>query len=109
LEDLYPIADFVTYPSLYEGFGNVLLETVYFRKPALVNRYSVFIDDIEPADFDFVTMDGEVTSKTVSKVEALFSDLETTMKVAEHNYNVAKQHFGFNRITDSLETVLAAT
>ena len=33
LWDLYHHADFVTYPSLYEGFGNALLEAIYFRKP----------------------------------------------------------------------------
>lgn len=38
LWDAYVHADFVTYPSLYEGFGNALLETIYFRLPALVNR-----------------------------------------------------------------------
>ena len=32
LWDAYIYADFVTYPSLYEGFGNALLETIYFQK-----------------------------------------------------------------------------
>ena len=30
LWDLYHHADFVTYPSTYEGFGNALLEAIYF-------------------------------------------------------------------------------
>jgi len=34
------------YPSLFEGFGNAFLEAVYYRKPMLVNRYSIFIADI---------------------------------------------------------------
>ena len=36
LWDIYPMADFVTYPSLYEGFGNALLETFYFSNPYLL-------------------------------------------------------------------------
>ena len=32
LWDLYPHADLVTYPSIYEGFGNALLEAFYFKK-----------------------------------------------------------------------------
>jgi len=32
LLDIYPLADFVTYPSRYEGFGNGLLEAIYFKK-----------------------------------------------------------------------------
>lgn len=39
LWDTYPHADFVTYPSFIEGFGNALIETIYFKLPALVNRY----------------------------------------------------------------------
>ena len=32
LWDVYPHADFITYPSLYEGFGNAFLEAIYFKK-----------------------------------------------------------------------------
>ena len=61
LWDLYHHADFVTYPSLYEGFGNALLEAIYFRKPVLINRYSIFVRDIEPKGFKLLTIDGFVT------------------------------------------------
>ena len=54
LWDVYPHADLVTYPSLYEGFGNAFLEAVYYGKPILVNRYSVYITDIEPKGFDVI-------------------------------------------------------
>ena len=33
LWDIYPHADFITYPSLLEGFGNAFLEAIYFKKP----------------------------------------------------------------------------
>ncbi|MEM9701651.1 MAG: glycosyltransferase family 4 protein, partial [Planctomycetota bacterium] len=61
LWDTYPHADFITYPSLYEGFGNALLEAFYFKKPVLVNRYSIFRQDIETKGFEVVTMDGYLT------------------------------------------------
>ncbi|MBW2640301.1 MAG: glycosyltransferase family 4 protein [Deltaproteobacteria bacterium] len=51
LLDVYPCADFITYPSLYEGFGNAFLEAIYFKKPILVNRYAIFVRDIEPKGF----------------------------------------------------------
>ncbi|MEJ2656216.1 MAG: glycosyltransferase family 4 protein, partial [Desulfobacterales bacterium] len=54
LWDIYPHADFITYPSLYEGFGNAFLEAVYFKKPLLINRYSTFIRDIEPKGFNLI-------------------------------------------------------
>ena len=39
LRDVYPHADFITYPSLYEGFGNAFLEAIYFKKPLLINFF----------------------------------------------------------------------
>ncbi|MFU8772378.1 MAG: glycosyltransferase, partial [Anaerolineales bacterium] len=45
LWDAYIHADLITYPSLYEGFGNALLETIYFKKLAVINRYPVYNAD----------------------------------------------------------------
>jgi glycosyltransferase involved in cell wall biosynthesis len=61
LWDLYPHADLVTYPSTYEGFGNALLEAIYFRKPTVINRYNIFVQDIEPKGFNLAVIDGFVT------------------------------------------------
>ena len=47
--DGYIAADVITYPSLYEGFGNALIESVYFRKLVVVNRYAVYDADIRAA------------------------------------------------------------
>ena len=74
LWDLYLHADFVTYPSLYEGFGNALLEAIYFRKPILINRYSIFVRDIEPKGFRLLTMDGFVTPSLATKVRRILTD-----------------------------------
>jgi glycosyltransferase involved in cell wall biosynthesis len=41
LEDVYPHADLVTYPSTFEGFGNAFLEAVYFCRPIVVNTYPI--------------------------------------------------------------------
>jgi glycosyltransferase involved in cell wall biosynthesis len=77
LWDIYPHADFITYPSLYEGFGNAFLEAVYFKKPLLINRYAIFVRDIEPMGFDLIVMDGYLTRKTVQKVKEV---LESTSR-----------------------------
>ena len=68
LWDAYVHADFVTYPSFVEGFGNALLETLYFRVPALVNRYDVYAADIGPLGFDLVEIDGGITEAAVEDV-----------------------------------------
>jgi mannosylglucosylglycerate synthase len=102
LDDFYEIADFVTFPSLQEGFGNAFLETIYFRKNILVNRYPVYQSDIEPLGFDCITMDGEITSEVVSAVEGRLGDPEALDKAAAHNLFLAREHFGMPVLRDRL-------
>ena len=85
LGDAYAAADFITYPSIYEGFGNALLEGFYYRKPILVNRYSIFIADIEPREFQVVTMDGYLTRETVRHVRKVIDDDEYRAQMVEKN------------------------
>ncbi|MGD9250645.1 MAG: glycosyltransferase family 4 protein, partial [Desulfobacterales bacterium] len=76
LWDVYPHADFITYPSLYEGFGNAFLEAVYFKKPLLINRYAIFVKDIEPKGFDLVVMDGFLTKRNIADVKHILESPE---------------------------------
>lgn len=107
LWDIYPHADFVTYPSLLEGFGNAFLEAIYFKKPLLVNRYPVFIRDIEPLGFDLATMDGFLTRETVQQVHTLLESTQHRREMVTHNYAVATRHFSYNVLRQSLDALLA--
>jgi glycosyltransferase involved in cell wall biosynthesis len=95
LWDIYPHADFITYPSLYEGFGNAFLEAIYFKKPLLINRYSIFVRDIEPKEFDLVVMDGFLTNKTVKKVKEVLESPERREKMVSTNYETAARYYSF--------------
>lgn len=95
LWDIYPYADFVTYPSLYEGFGNAFLEAIYFRKPMLINRYSIFVRDIEPKGFELVVMDGYLTQANIRSVRNIIDSAKLREKIANHNYAVAQKHFSY--------------
>jgi glycosyltransferase involved in cell wall biosynthesis len=95
LWNVYAHADFVTFPSLYEGFGNAFLEAIYFKKPLLVNRYATFVSDIEPKGFDLVKMDGEVTAKTVQEVRAILDSPDKTAEMVNRNYQIAKKHYSY--------------
>jgi glycosyltransferase involved in cell wall biosynthesis len=106
LWDVYPHADFVTYPTLYEGFGNALLEAVYFRKPMLVNRYSVYVADIAPLGFDFVEVDGWITDEAVSQVRRLLDDPGRRRAMVEKNYALARQHFSYQVLATALARLL---
>jgi glycosyltransferase involved in cell wall biosynthesis len=95
LWDIYPYADFITYPSLYEGFGNAFLEAIYFKKPLLINRYPIFVRDIEPKGFDLVVMDGFLTKKTVRAVREVLESRERREKMVNLNYEVASSHYSY--------------
>jgi glycosyltransferase involved in cell wall biosynthesis len=102
LWDAYPHADFVAYPSLYEGFGNALIETVYFRLPALVNRYSVYAADIGPLGFDFVEIDGEITDVAVAETVELLANPERRRVAVEKNFQLGKHHFSYQVLEEKL-------
>jgi len=106
LWDVYPHADFVTYPSLNEGFGNAFLETVYFKKPMMINRYATFVRDIEPMGFDIVCMDGFLTKKTVQCVKKILESPERKEKMVNHNYDIAARHYSYSVLQKRLDSIM---
>jgi glycosyltransferase involved in cell wall biosynthesis len=106
LWDLYPHADLVTYPSTYEGFGNALLEAIYFKKPVVINRYSIFVEDIAPKGFRLAEIDGFITRQVVEEVRRLLGDATYRREVTEHNYRVANRYYSYSVLKRSLRTIL---
>jgi len=108
LWDIYPHADFITYPSLYEGFGNAFLEAIYFQKPLLINRYAIFVRDIEPKGFDLVVMDGFLTESNVKQVREVLESSERRQRMVTHNYAVARRHYSYEGLRRWLNVLLYA-
>ena len=106
LWDIYPHADFVTFPSLYEGFGNAFLEAVYFRKPVLINRYTTFIRDIEPLGFDLAVMDGFLSQRTVQDVRDLVELPDRRDAAVNLNYDIAAHYFSYDLLRDQINSLL---
>jgi|SRR6056297_50117 len=102
LDDAYIAADLVTYPSLYEGFGNALLETIAHRLPAVVNRYDVYVRDIAPTGLRFVELDGRVDETAVAAVRRLLDDPAARREMVEHNRAVASRAFGLPALRERL-------
>jgi len=107
LWEFYPHADFITYPSLYEGFGNAFLEAIYFKKPILVNRYDTFVRDIEPLGFDLAVMDGYLSRKTVQAVAEILHSGRRKEKMVNTNYAVAARHYSYHVLRNYLNTIMA--
>ncbi|GHV29911.1 glycosyl transferase [Spirochaetia bacterium] len=106
LWDCYLNADFVTYPSTYEGFGNAFLEAIWFKKPILVNRYSIFQQDIEPLDFDVVVMENYVTPETIETVEAILKSEGAVDVMTSKNYALGQKFFSFKLLEQRLRQVM---
>ncbi len=102
IADVYRCADLVTYPSGYEGFGNAFLETIYYRRPIVVNRYSIFIADIEPRGFDVISIEGFATRKAIQKIQRVLSDTEYRLKMVNQNYELAEKYFSFEVLEQKL-------
>ncbi len=107
LHDLYPHADLVLYPSIYEGFGNALLEAFYFKVPIVVNRYPVWVRDIEPKGFRVPVMDGFVNRSVVAESIRLLDDQQYCSEMVEYNYNLAKEYYGYPILRYCLQTLLS--
>jgi glycosyltransferase involved in cell wall biosynthesis len=108
LWDVYPHADLVTYPSLYEGFGNAFLEAVYFRKPLLVNLYAIYLRDIKPLGFKAVEMSGYVTNSTVRQVEEILRNDKLREEWCDINYSICSRNFSYKVLQNKLRLRLFA-
>lgn len=106
LWDVYPHADLVTYPSTYEGYGNAFVEAVYFRRPVVVNRYSIFEVDIEPKGFEVIAFDGFLTDDTIVEVKNLLTDKTRLDAMAEKNYMLGWRYLSFEMLQEKLESIL---
>ncbi len=106
LWDLYPHANLVTYPSLYEGFGNAFLEAVYFRVPVLINRYAIFARDIEPKGFRMPVMDGFLTGTVVEEVRRILEDAAYREECLNHNYEMALRFYSYSVLRRKMRTLI---
>jgi mannosylglucosylglycerate synthase len=108
LTEAYAAADLVTYPSLYEGFGNALLEAVFHGKMVVVNRYPVYESDIRPIGLRFVEIDGAITDETVRDVRALLANPRRRATIARHNFEIGRRHFGYDLLEGHLREVIGS-
>jgi glycosyltransferase involved in cell wall biosynthesis len=106
LWDVYPHADLITYPSLYEGFGNAFLEAIYFKKPILINRYATFVRDIEPLGFDLAVMDGFLSKKTVQHVVEILESAKRRKTMVSNNYSIASRHYSYSLLRNQLTAIM---
>jgi len=121
LWDTYVFADFVTYPSLWEGWGNQLLEAIRARLPFLIFEYPVYKADIRPTGLRGVSLGDELrgvdtaglVSVTREQIAAaadeavmLLVDNARRQEMTAHNFAVAQQHFSMPALAKQLSLII---
>ena len=106
LWDVYPYADLVTYPSLFEGFGNAFLEAIYFKKPIVVNNYTIYEVDIRTKDFKVIFFNDFITDETVEQTANALLNPKQTLDECEHNYKQALKYFSYTKLRNNLKILL---
>jgi glycosyltransferase involved in cell wall biosynthesis len=121
LWDTYPAADLVTYPSLWEGWGNQFLEAVKAKLPIMVFEYEVYQQDIKAKGFKTISLGNQVreyNNQGLARVEQSFieqaadqavdllTDPILREEVVNHNYAVAQEHYSMDALARYLEPLL---
>ena len=120
--DMYNLADFVLYPSAWEGFGGLLLKAFASRLPVVVFEYPVFKDDIAPKGVRVVSLGDcileerdpaglvqlapEVLTKAAHEVLAILTNPEMYHEVTNHNFAIGKRYFGLDVPRSQLRDVI---
>jgi glycosyltransferase involved in cell wall biosynthesis len=106
LWDAYPYADLVTYPSTVEGFGNAFLEALYYKRPIVVNNYTIYATDIRPKGFRVIEFDDYITEETVEMTRKVLADKDFEIEICQHNYELAKRYFSYTVLRNKLQVLL---
>jgi glycosyltransferase involved in cell wall biosynthesis len=106
LEDVYLQSDLVTYPSTIEGFGNAFLEAIYYRRPIVVNSYSIFATDIKPKGFRVIEFDGYITDDTVRQARDALQQPNLARAMIENNYQLGRRYFSYSVLERSLQSLI---
>ena len=120
LWDAYVHCDMITYPSIYEGWGNQFLEGLFAKKPQIVFEYSVFTSDIKAFGFDYISLGNTYTLREnkLAKIEddVLENAAEETIKYlcnkqkyydcVNRNFDIGKKNLSIEALEKLIKTIL---
>ena len=117
LWDAYAHADIVTYPSIWEGWGNQFLEAVFTMKPMVIYEYPVYKSDIKYKGFNVVSLGDahEVSKKGLAVVEKgviknaakqaieMLVDTKKRNIAVDRNFEICNKFYSFESLQGMLE------
>ncbi|NCF64405.1 MAG: hypothetical protein GWP61_00425 [Chloroflexi bacterium] len=121
LWDTYVFADFVTYPSLWEGWGNQLMETLRARLPFMLFEYPVYKVDIKDKGFHTVSLGVKIDSRdeqglvqvapevmeaAAEEAVELLVDGGIRRETVQHNFQTARKYYPLTALRGYLEQLV---
>lgn len=120
LWDVYTIADYVTYPSILEGWGNQFLEAVFAKKPMLIFEYPVYLSDIKKYGFKtvslgehykidykgLVTVTRERVENSANAILDILFHADTYRNIVDDNFIIGKDLFSYESLVRALSSIL---
>jgi len=113
LWDTYVFGDLVTYPSLWEGWGNQLLEAFRAKLPVMLYEYPVYNADIGPSGFKVMSLGDEIIGKDAAGLAQVASEMieraadealvmlteaKAREKVVEHNFALGQKYYSMDAL-----------
>jgi glycosyltransferase involved in cell wall biosynthesis len=121
LWDTYVHADFISYPSLWEGWGNQLLEALRAKVPLMLFEYPVYQQDIKSKGLQVVSLSSEIAGRdedglvsvplevlhaAADQAVTLLTDTELRQQTVDYNYRLGKKHFSMDALYIYLEQLM---
>jgi glycosyltransferase involved in cell wall biosynthesis len=113
LWDTYAFADLVTYPSLWEGWGNQFLEALRARLPLMLFEYPVYQADIKDRGFRVISLGSEIQGQddlglvqvapqvieaAADQAVELLTGARLRQQTVEHNFQLGRQHYSLESL-----------
>ena len=120
LWDAYVYCDMITYPSIYEGWGNQFLEGIFAKKPQVAFEYSVFVSDIQAYGFDYISLgdtyttekdglahiEGRVLAQAAEACITYLCNQNVYHTCVERNFRIAKEHLSLEALEMLIQPLL---
>jgi len=121
LWDCYVFADLATYPSLFEGWGNQLLEAIHAKIPLVIFEYPVYGADIQEKGFHVISLGNEVKGtdesglrfvseavvrRATEKAIEVLTNSSARQAMVDRNLDLGREHYSLESLEKRLDNII---
>jgi len=124
LWDCYVFADLVTYPSLFEGWGNQFLEAIRAKLSVVIFEYPVYRADIREKGFDVISLGSQVEGtdesglvfiseekirRATEKAVEVLTDSSARQAMVDRNFDLGREYYSLESLAQRLDNIMKQT